>query len=157
MGYTWAYDKGPGNYSVCFTMIEVLLSTPEVSLKLSSSTLSPDAFTILPRVLSAPLHPNSTLCAFPVCPQCPTIACCAGAYRFPAGFAFSISARISFFSSLPSSTSLLAQFSSRCFAFVVPGMAIMPCAATHASAICVMLHPFFEASFLISSVIARFL
>jgi len=39
----------------------------------------------------------------------------------------------------------------------VPGIGIMPCAITQANATCVILHPFFEAIFLICSTIALLL
>lgn len=65
--------------------------------------------------------------------------------------------RISRFSSSVKSIFRDAKFVSSRAAFVVPGMAIMPCAATHARATCVTEQPLPSASFLISSTMARFL
>ena len=51
--------------------------------------------------------------------------------------------------------SLDMTFSSNRVALVVPGIAIIPCAATHANAICVRVQPFRVANRLISSTILR--
>lgn len=85
------------------------------------------------------------------------MASCAAPYRFPLGFASSTNRLISAVSFSVNSMSRLAQFCSKRPGFVVPGMAIMPCEATHASAICGNVQPLARASFWNSSTMALFL
>lgn len=90
-------------------------------------------------------------------PQWPTSFWFASPYLVPCTLALSMSVLIASLSSLVNSMFREAKFSSRRDAFVVPGMAIMPCAATQASAIWDSVQPLATASFRISSTMALLL